>query len=51
MPEVFLWADDQGGCFVVVEGTQADEVVAVWLEADAARFGQPRQLDILLEPG
>ena len=46
-----LRTDDQGGFFIVVEGTQADEIVTVGFQLDTARFRQPRQGDILFEPG
>ena len=47
MPEILGGADDEGRFVVVVEGAQAEEVLAVAFERDAGLRGQALQGDFL----
>ncbi len=50
VPELFLWVNDEGGFVVVVEGTQADELLAFLLERDAARADEGGEVVAALHP-
>jgi len=49
VPEILLRCDDERGFMIVMEGTQAQQVLAVPLERDASRLHQPLQGNFLLD--
>ncbi len=50
VPEILLRADHQARLMVVVKRAQPEQVRAVALEFDAARFCQALQRDLLFQP-
>ena len=50
MPEVLVRADDQRRLLVVVEGAQAQVVLAVFLQRDAGGLHQAQQGDLGFQP-